>query len=179
MQLPTFITGNAFKLGLFRRYCGVDIPHLDIDLTEIQSLDPREIVTYKAQEAYQIVGTPVLVEDVSLRLDGMGMLPGPFIKFFLKELSLEKICRLVDGTERKAVAEVLYGLYDGKELHFFHNEVRGAIAEHPRGDDHGFQPIFIAEGELKTWAELTPDEWERTSLRKPALLQLQKFLASA
>lgn len=156
----------------------MDIPHRDLDLTEIQSLDSREIVEHKAKEAYSIVGGAVLVEDVSLTLEGMGALPGPFIKFFLKELELEKICRLVDGTGRKAEAEVLYGLYDGHEVHFFHNAVHGTIAEHPQGDDHGFQPIFIAEGETKTWAELTPDEWERTSLRKPALQELQKFLTS-
>lgn len=179
-MIPTFITGSAFKLDLFRRFCSLPIEHQDIDLTEIQSMDPKEIVEHKTKEAYRIVGGPVLVEDVSLRIEGMGGLPGPFIKFFIKELSYEKICRMTDvvSPHRKATAEVLYGLYDGEHLHFFHNAIEGSIAQEPRGEAHGFQPIFIPAGETKTWAEMTPEEQLPSSLRKPALEELETFLTS-
>jgi inosine/xanthosine triphosphate pyrophosphatase family protein len=55
-----------------------------LDLTEIQSLDSREIVEDKLKRAYELLKTPLIVEDVACGLDSLKGLPGPFFKFFEK-----------------------------------------------------------------------------------------------
>jgi len=62
---------------------------MKIDLDELQSLDLRVIVEHKVRQAYEKVGGPVLVEDVSLEFLALGRIPGPFIKFFEQEIGLE------------------------------------------------------------------------------------------
>ena len=60
-----FITGNTGKFEEVKSL----IPFLqqkDIDLPEIQELDPQKIITAKLQEAQKHVQGGVIVEDTSL-----------------------------------------------------------------------------------------------------------------
>lgn len=178
IQLPTFITSNAAKAKYLSEYFDVPVEHVKLHLHEIQSLDPREIVEDKVKRAYKIVKKPVFVEDVSLIFEGMGTLPGPLIKWFLETLGNEGLCKLVDSLEtRNARAEIVYALYDGKEVHMFTGERRGRIAERPRGEKKfGWDPIFIPEGHDRTWAEMSYDEIHATSMRRGALEEMKKFI---
>jgi len=90
-----------------------------MDLDEIQSLNLREIVEHKVRQAYDKIKNPVLVEDVSLEFTALGRLPGPFIRFFVEEMSMEQICSLLDGKERFAIARCMFGYYDGTQLEVF------------------------------------------------------------
>lgn len=178
MKKITFITGNINKLKQLQHYLDYSMDHKKLDLVEIQSLDPHEIVEAKVKEAYRIVKSPVLVEDVSLTFNALGNLPGPLIKWFLKELNTEGLCQLLNGySNRKATAYVLYGYYDGKNLKFFDGQWEGTIAKHPKGEySFGWNPIFIPKGYKKTWAEMTLDEQKDTSMRNIALKKLEKYL---
>jgi len=176
----TFITGNKNKVENLKRYLRYPINHTALDLVEIQSLDPHEIVEAKVKEAYRIIKKPVLVEDVSLTFKELGKLPGPLIKWFLNELKLEGLCKLLDSdSSREAIALVLYGYYDGERLAFFDGIVEGTIAKKPKGDKlFGWSPIFIPTGYKKTWAEMSIEEQNVTSMRKIALEKLEKYLNS-
>jgi non-canonical purine NTP pyrophosphatase (RdgB/HAM1 family) len=174
----TYITGNPGKARLVSRYLAFPVIHKPIDLIEIQSLDPTEIIEYKAKEAYKLVGSPVLVEDTSLRFLALGRLPGPLIKWFLAELGTDGLCHLLDNfSDRSAVAEVQFGLYDGQTLLAFPGAQEGSIASAPRGSGgFGWDAIFIPAGYDKTWAEMTPEESQATSMRKIALKKLEAYL---
>ncbi|HLJ65859.1 MAG TPA: non-canonical purine NTP pyrophosphatase [Chloroflexota bacterium] len=174
----TFITGSLDKVKLLDRYLGVPVRHRKLDLVEIQSLDLDTVVRAKAIEAYRQLGSPVLVEDTSLRFSALGRLPGPFVKWFLLELGTSGLCRLLDGYEnRSALAEVQFAVYDGTAFRTFANAREGSITSSPRGE-HGFgwDPIFIPRGEKRTWGEMTAEEQKATSLRRPALEQLAQAL---
>jgi len=55
----------------------------------------------------------------------------------------------------------------------FEGEVRGTIAWPPRGDrGFGFDPIFVAEGASRTFAEIAPEEKHAISHRADAFRQL-------
>lgn len=95
MQSITFITGNQKKADYLARYLGFPIEHIKLDLDEIQSLDLDEIVEHKVKQAYEKIKKPVLVEDASLEFMALGRLPGPFIKFFIEEMGLDKLCTLL------------------------------------------------------------------------------------
>lgn len=174
----TYVTSNPGKVRLLRRYVDIPVQHKDIDLIEIQSLDLATIIEYKAKEAYRQVLSPVLVEDASLRFLALGKLPGPLIKWFLAELDTNGLCTLLDGyTERAALAEVQFGLYDGQSFHAFAGARVGSIALTPRGSNgFGWDSIFIPEGHSRTWAEMTNEEQEATSMRKLALKELGTYL---
>lgn len=176
-----FISGNQHKAEQLARWVGMPVEHQKVDLDEIQSLNLSEIVAHKAHQAFALVQRPVLVEDVALRIEALGKLPGPFIKWFVGELGNDGICRLAAGLEhQRAVATVLYGLYDGRELHYFEGEVRGVIASAARGKGgFGFDPCFIPEGHARTRAEMDEVEYEATSPRAFAIAKLKAFMAGA
>lgn len=132
----------------------------------------------KAEEAYSHIGSPVLVEDASLVINGMGKLPGPLVKWFLEELGNDGLCRLADSySDRSAVAACLFGLYDGTTLLVFEGKITGQIAKAPRGErGFGWDTIFIPDGETKTWGEMNEEEQQATSMRRQALLKLAACL---
>ena len=178
MEALTFITGNPSKASLLRGYLDYPVIHKSIDLIEVQSLDLSTIVEYKAKEAYGQVHSPMLVEDTSLRFLALGKLPGPLIKWFLTELGTTRLCRLLDGySDRSALAEVQFGLYDGQIFQAFSGAVEGSIALAPRGSrGFGWDAIFIPAGSSKTWAEMTDEEARENSMRMIALKKLEAYL---
>jgi non-canonical purine NTP pyrophosphatase (RdgB/HAM1 family) len=120
----------------------------------------------------------VLVEDISLRFDALGQLPGPFIKWFLESLGLDGVAKLLDKN-RKATAEITFAYFDGELLKFFDGQVRGSIADKPRGKDFGWNPLFIPEGADKTYAEMDKAQTLQFSLRTTTVFPLLKeFLTS-
>lgn len=178
MEKLTFITGNAAKAKYLADYFHLPVESTKLDLVEIQSLDLGQVVEDKARRAYEIVKSPVLVEDVSLAFNGLKGLPGPLIKWFLEALGNEGLCRLLDGYDNRiARAEVQFALCDENGVHTFSGAIDGCIAEGPRGEmGFGWDPIFIPNGYDKTWAEMTDDEKHTTSMRKIALEKLSEFL---
>lgn len=180
MNKITFITGNAAKAEQLGRHLNMSVNHLKLDLPEIQSLSLEEVVEHKAKEAYKQIHSPVLVEDTSLVFSALGRLPGPLIKWFLTELKNEGLCKLLEPyKDRSAIARVVFGCYDGVKLQMFEGQIKGRIAESPRGEEgFGWDPIFIPSGWEKTWGEMTIEEQAQTSMRKIALQKLEKYYKS-
>lgn len=179
MKKITFITGNKAKAEQLSRHFNIKVDHKKLDLNEIQSLNLKAIVAQKAIDAYEIIKSPVLVEDVSLKFNALGNLPGPLIKWFLEELGNSGLCRLINHYKknRSAIAEVAFCLYDGKEPMIFKAEVKGKIATHPKGEKgFGWDPIFIPDGQNQTWAEMNEADQRSISMRKIALEKLEKYL---
>ncbi len=162
-SLPIFITGNQGKADNLARHLGIALEHQKVELDEIQSVHLEEIVTHKVKQAYDIIGKPVLVEDVALGFAALGGLPGPFVKFFVDAPGgLENMCRMLDSfDDRSAVGECMYGYYDGGEVRLFHGQLDGTIAQHPRGDNgFGWDKIFEPAGyDGKTRAELNDQKY--------------------
>jgi inosine/xanthosine triphosphate pyrophosphatase family protein len=85
------VTGNKGKAEELARHLEFPVLQRKLDLEEIQALSLEVIVRVKAEAAYTQVGTPVLVEDVSLAFPALGRLPGPLVKWFLRELKQSPI----------------------------------------------------------------------------------------
>lgn len=173
----TFITGNQSKADYLAKYLGYPVNHRKLDLDEIQSLDLHEVVEHKVRQAYDIVGTPVIVEDVALEFSALGRLPGTFIKFFVDEVPFENICRMLDGMNRGAIAKCTFGYFDGAELELFDGQLEGSIAEHPEGENgYGWDKIFIPNGYNCTRASLSKGSDQKTYLQIKPFAQLKEFL---
>ena len=176
-RIPTFVTGNPAKAEYAAKYLGVLVRHRKLDLYEIQSLNLREIVEHKARQAFAIVGSPVVVEDVSLEFSALGKLPGPFIRFFLDELSFETMCSLLDGKPRDAMARCVLAYFDGEKLECFDGELPGRVAEAPAAEGgYGWDRIFVPEGYDVTRAELGEEDDQKTYLRLKPFKALKSFV---
>lgn len=182
-----FITGNPQKAAYLAKWLNVDIPHQKVALEELQSLDLAAVVTHKAKSAYDIIKKPVLVEDVALTFHALGRLPGTLVKWFLEEIGTEGLCRMMQPFDEKtATASIMYGLFDGKELHTFEGHVKGTVAPEPRFSEASswkmstsWNSVFIPNGQSsqpKTYGEMTDEELLPFSHRGQAIAKLRQYL---
>lgn len=175
-----FITGNKNKFKEFEYILGKgNIEQLDIDLPELQEIDPHKIIMHKLEEALKHHKGPILIEDTSLYLDCLGgKLPWPLIKRFLKELKNEGIYELVSHYKNfKARATVLIGYAKNKdEIHFFEGTAKGKIVEPKITSDFGWDPIFHPDGYDICYGEMPREVKNKISMRSIALDKLKDFL---
>jgi len=174
-----FITGNEHKFEEFTQILSPEIKvyQKDIDLPEIQSIDPREVIRFKLIEASKYQQGELLVEDTSLTLEALNYkLPGPLIKWFVKALDRKGIFEIANkaglfGAEAKTVV----GYSNGKEVLFFEGIIKGKIVKQKGESGFGWDPIFVPEGKTKTFAEMTIKEKNSISHRKKALEKFKKY----
>lgn len=173
----TFITGNQNKADYLSKFLDYPVDHVKLDLDELQSLDLKKIVEHKVKQAYELIHKPVIVEDVSLGFKALGGLPGPFIKFFVENMSLEDICKLLDNKNRNATAGCVVGYYDGKDMKLFEGCLDGEISIKPEGENgFGWDKIFIPEGYKVTRASLNKEDDRITYLKIKPLDKLKAYL---
>jgi inosine triphosphate pyrophosphatase len=174
MKIITLVTGNAGKLKEWQRLFPKDIKlvNQDIDLDEIQSLDLEAIITDKVRRAYEIVGDPVIVEDISAGLYELKGMPGPFIKYFEQTLGPDALFKLASKDGVPAIVTAMIAYYDGVETIVVRADVAGKVVK-PRGTNgFGFDIVFMPEGSDKTYAEMTATEKDAVSHRSKALKAL-------
>jgi non-canonical purine NTP pyrophosphatase (RdgB/HAM1 family) len=174
MMTPTFVTHSVDKLAEAQRILGRPLVHSLIELDEVQAVEVDLVVTHKAQAAYQTLHqVPVMVEDTGLHVDAWNGLPGALVRWFVKGVGTEGICRMMSSFPgREASARTVVAVYDGS-LRLYAGEVRGHIAERPAGDrGFGWDAVFIPEGSRRTFAEMDPAEKDRFSMRRMALEQV-------
>ena len=166
----TFVTGRQEKVKWFEKIIGRPVRHHKMELDEIQSLDLKEVVEKKLRSAYEALRAPVVIEDCAAEFVAFKRLPGTFIKFFLDELGLEGVCRMVDGRDRTATARCIIGFTDGRVTKLFEGRLDGEISMHPQGNGgFGFDKILAPSGYGgKTRAELSEhDDIETYRQLKP------------
>jgi len=180
MHTITLVTGNPGKLAEWQRLfpANFKLEAVDVDLDEIQSLDLEAIAINKVKLAYEQLGKPVLIEDVSAGLDNLGGLPGPFIKYFEKRLGLDALFTLADSEGDPATVICTVAYYDGKHLLTARGEVSGTVCP-PRGDNgFGFDKVFVPTGSTKSFAEHQPEVKDTVSHRSIAVHALVEDLTA-
>ncbi|MCS6927737.1 MAG: non-canonical purine NTP pyrophosphatase [Candidatus Binatia bacterium] len=179
MRPLTFVTSSPQKLAEVERLLGRSLQQVALPLDEIQAIALEPVIAHKARQAYGILGSPVLVEDTGLSFAAWNGLPGALIKWFLSALGTEGICKLLrDETNRVATATTLFAYYDGTTYQVFSGVVSGLVPQFPRGAaGFGWDAIFQPLGSVRTFAEMTPEEKDRFSMRRLALEQLRAVLA--
>lgn len=176
-----FVTGNEGKRREAEAVLGIALSHRGLDLVEPQTLNLHDVVRFKAAAAYKEVGAPVLVEDTSLELLGLGGFPGPLIKWFLASVGAEGIAIAAHAFgDARAVARCLTCAHEGAESVFGEGAVLGSIAPAPRGaGGFGWDCVFVPDdGGGRTYAEMTDDEKNAISHRRKAFAALRDALQS-
>jgi len=173
MEKIYFATGNEKKVKYASELLGLPVEAVNLDIDEVQSVDLKEVARKKLDKAFALINKPVIVDDVAMEFEELGRLPGTFIRFFIEELGLEKICRLLDGKSRRATVRVIIGYKDEKQTKLFEGAMHGEIANEPHYGEQGFgkggfSDIFIPDEFGKVSSLLDKDEYARyfTTLRR-------------
>lgn len=177
-----FVTSNLGKLREAEAVLGRALDHRELDLPELQTLDLEEVVRGKAEAAWKRLERPVLVEDTSLELAGLGGFPGPLIRWLLTSVGPEGICKISGCFEdRRATARCLICATDGATVVFGEGVVEGVIAPSPRGDGgFGWDSAFVpSDGGGRSYGEMSEEEKNLISHRYKAFVALRDALRDA
>lgn len=177
-QKLVLCTSNASKVAEFSRIIDRPLTMRRLDLDEIQALDPADVSRRKARQAYERIGTPVIVDDTGLHLTALDGFPGALVAWALKSGGPAVLHRMLPpGGSAEAVAITSIGYADGGCVTVFIGRVEGRVIAVPRGNNgFGFDPVFVPNGMDRSFAELSDDEKDAISPRKLACLQLRSFL---
>jgi XTP/dITP diphosphohydrolase len=179
-----FVTTNEHKRHEVQEILGVALERADLDLPEIQAIDPAEVVTEKvraARVALRDPDLPVLVEDSGLMVDAWGGFPGALTKWLMSSVGNEGLLRMLGQDEdrsAKAVCVVALAEADGN-VRTFRGEVPGSVAQSPRGSGgFGYDPIFVPEWSSLTYSEMGEAK-NADSHRARAFKSLREWLEEA
>jgi XTP/dITP diphosphohydrolase len=122
----------------------------------------------KARAAATASGLPALADDSGLEVFALGGSPGVYSARWAGpskdfHAAMERIWRELEekGTSDFSARFVCaLALADANgETQVFEGEARGAIVWPPRGDQgFGYDPIFVADGQTRTFGEMSHDE---------------------
>ena len=176
METIYFATTNQGKLMEARAILGIEVVGTQLEVDEVQSLDPVEVAKKKARSYWFNLKKPLFVEDVALFIEVMGGLPGTYIDAFMKVLGNEGILRLIRNDElRRATAQTTVVYVDGGGYeHVFVGKTSGSISLESRGGGFGWDPIFIPRGTKKTFGEMALEEKNKYSMRARALNEFKE-----
>ena len=156
-----------------------ELKQLEIDLAEIQEIDPQTIIKHKLEQAFSHHSGHFIVEDTSLYLSATPGLPGPLIRWFLKTIGNEGLVKIADNFKNDhAKAETVIGYAKSvNEIYFVDASIQGTIVS-PRGKNgFGWDQIFVPEGTTKTFAEMDLAEKNQYSMRRLAIEKLRSSLS--
>ncbi|HET9927682.1 MAG TPA: non-canonical purine NTP pyrophosphatase, partial [Rubrobacter sp.] len=161
-----------------------ELERADLDLPEIQAIEPDEVAANKARasrEALGRPGLPVLVEDSGLMVDAWGGFPGALTKWLMRSVGNEGLLRmLAPGEDRSARAVCVVAVAEaGGTVLTFRGEVPGTLAQRPRGaGGFGYDPVFVPGWSSMTYAELGEGK-NRDSHRARAFGAVREWLGGA
>ena len=182
--------------GKLREYREI-LAGLDLELVAPTDLNPvppepaedadtfAENARAKARAYALATGLPTIADDSGLEVYALRGAPGIRSRRFFGEDATPhernaKLLALLDGVADRSARFVAVAALASPDGHveLFDGEVRGEIAEEPRGDGgFGYDPVFVIAGDGRTMAELPADEKHRISHRGLAVAKLRAFLA--
>lgn len=184
-----FATSNSHKLFEAQEILGTEFSLRSLadmgftdDITETgATLEKNSLL--KAEFIWKKYALPCFTDDTGLEVEALGGAPGVYsaryagepvnheenVKFLLKNLR---------GIEnRRARFRTVVTLMDAEGAHQFDGIVCGKIAEQPSGKGgFGYDTVFIPEGYLITFAEMSPELKNLMSHRAEAFRKLAEFL---
>ena len=138
----------------------------------------------KSMYGQKIFKMPCFADDSGFCVEALNNGPGVKSKRFLQKFSSNKeafeyiISNVIKKNNNKAffVTAISLTLNDNHHIIFL-GRINGSISLKPEGDNgFGYDPIFIPENHIKTFAEMNPEEKNRISHRKIAITKLKSFL---
>lgn len=192
MKKLVFATNNPHKLEEIRAILGSKLEILsladigcDADIPETaETLEGNALI--KAHYVYDNYKLDCFADDTGLEVDALHGLPGVHTARYAypdchdPEANMIKLLEaLRENNDRNARFRTVIALIEKGKEHLFEGVVEGVIAREKSGTQgFGYDPVFIPEGNSKTFAELGEDIKNTISHRARAVQKLAEYLAS-
>ena len=181
-----FVTSNQGKIAEASAKLaplGYDVVGVPRELEEIQADTIESVARHKAQQLVGVLSPPFFIEDAGLHVEALSGFPGAYSSYVFRTIGCDGILRLTgpasDEKRRAHFLAVIAYVDPSERIHMFQGRVDGRIAPKARGTNgFGFDPIFIPDGETRTFAEMSVAEKADRSHRGRALELLATHLAT-
>jgi XTP/dITP diphosphohydrolase len=184
-----FASNNEHKIREIKSILGDNIDLLSLAEVNIFEDIPENEPTIegnalaKARYIHKITGMNVFADDTGLEVEALDGRPGVHSARFAGENkdSSDNIVKLLSLLEsksnRNARFKTVIALILNNEEFLFEGIVNGIINHEKRGSGgFGYDPVFIPEGKMQTFAEIPPEEKNLVSHRGRAVAKLVHFL---
>jgi non-canonical purine NTP pyrophosphatase (RdgB/HAM1 family) len=187
-----FVTSNKSKVDLLRMnrlFACIDLIHLPLPLVEPQADSIEAVALSKAQQAFQQIAEPLIVEDSGFFIKDLSGFPGPYTRYVLETIGVAGVLKIAELSPSRRCAFISVLVYmdrDGRPRTFIDTTGQGRLATEidttASADVYSeMWRIFIPEGRDKPISALREDEratlwseWEKASVYN----QLGEFLAA-
>lgn len=186
-----FASNNPYKIKEIGSIIGEDITLLSLGDLKISEDIPENEATLegnalvKARHVHMLTGRNVFADDTGLETEALNGLPGVHSARFAGEdkdssANIDKLQGMLEGTDnRKARFRTVIALILDNREYLFEGTVSGQIIRERRGSEgFGYDPVFIPDGESRTFAEMNLEEKNKLSHRARAFMKLREFLHS-
>ena len=184
-----FASSNSHKINEIKKLLPENIELLG--LNDIQCFDeiPETAETIegnailKANYIKNNYGLNCFADDSGLEIEALNGQPGVYSARYAGEpkddnKNIDKVLfELHNQTNRKANFKTVICLNLNDKQYLFTGIVNGSIINEKKGDNgFGYDPIFVANGFDKTFAQMTFEEKNQISHRAKAVMQMIDFL---
>ncbi len=169
------ILGEAFKVTSLSDY------GLNDEIVE-DGATFHENALIKAKYCFENTGKPSLGDDSGLVVEALDGRPGIFSARYAGNHDFDKNMAKVleemhDVENRKAYFVTVMCLQTERETTYFEGRVYGSLTLKRSGaKGFGYDPIFVPDGENRTFAEMSAEEKNKLSHRRKALDLFLEFL---
>ncbi len=139
---------------------------------------------YKARYVHERTSMNVFADDTGLEVNALNGAPGVHSARYAgagrnPDDNIIKLLKQLEGiTNRKARFRTVIALIFNNREYLFEGKVEGKIIQKRKGTGgFGYDPVFIAKGYDKTFAEIPLSEKNKISHRAQAMKKLLEFLA--
>lgn len=181
-----YATGNVGKFDEVKRFLEKNNPEIELkqltdELIEIQTMDQKAIAISKAEQAWDTIKKPVIVDDSGIYFAAYNNFPGTLTKFIYHGIGYEGIFKLVEDNNQ-ALRRIYLVFKDSDNGHqVFEGTCQGKIVRPkvlPLNSLLPYNAIFQPDGSNKTSEQLhgTPEE-PKFAYRLKALKKFLNFIS--
>jgi len=189
MKKLVFATNNKHKLDEVRailepEFSIVSLAELNCteDIPETaDTLDGNALI--KAQYIHDKFGLDCFADDTGLEVDALNGEPGVYSARYAGEdhNAQNNMCKVLamlgENKNRSARFRTVIALIQGGQTTYFEGRINGNITVQPRGaSGFGYDPIFVPENYVSTFAQLSAEEKNQISHRALAVKKLVDYL---
>ena len=182
MKKIYFLSSNKEKIKevkLHLKKFGIDVIGKWVRISENEFETQEQIAKEKSVQAAKMIKKPAIVEDTGLYLQAFPNFPGVHAKFVVNGIGLGGVLKLLEGKSRKAYFKTVVSYCEpGRKPKIFTGICRGRIAESIRKPVVAKVPydsIFIANGEKRTFSQMTKEEKSMYSHRAKSVEKFAKW----
>lgn len=192
MKKLVFATNNKHKLEEVRSileptFSIISLSDLNCNEDIPETADTLEGNAYlKAKYIHDKFGLDCFADDTGLEIEALGGEPGVYSARYAGEehdakKNMQKVLdKLGDDLNRRAHFRTVIALIINGETHYFEGQINGRILHCPRGSaGFGYDPIFVPENYLVSFAQLSHEEKNKISHRALAVKKLVDYLQNS